>query len=238
MEDCLNQYPDEAPELRPLLQTAIAVRGSLSSDLPVPARSRIRATVLAAWDERAARSQGRRWRWSLPKLLPRWAAVAVSLLLAAGIGGTGTLTASASAIPGDILYPVKELREEARLWFNRSPEERVAIYSDLVRERAAELVRQTSIGRTRASGVAVSRLEDHLAELDQLAELLGAPAPAREGLEEALADSAAVQQEALRALQQALPAATVDARPGIERALEAIQRARERVDSALDALRQ
>ena len=149
------------------------------------------------------------------------------------IGGTGTVSASASSIPGDALYPVKELTEEARLWITRSPEEKVAYYSDLVEERVRELTEIAQAGEYHQSGIAIARLAEHLDDIDTLADSDSAA-----DLTTQLAEASAVHHEALLDLQSLLEDAPADARAELSEAVILLQGARERVDSALDALRQ
>ena len=138
MEECLERYPEEAAELEPMLRVAFSVRSGLAADLPLPARTRMRSRVLAEWDRQ---HQPRSWNLRLPSVLPgsalfpRWAFAAAILVLALALGGLGTNTAAANTVPGDILYPVKELREGVELWFARSPEAKVEMYTSLVKER-------------------------------------------------------------------------------------------------------
>lgn len=242
LEECLARYPDDADELAPLLRAAAATSEAFALEVPLDVRSRVRGRVLAAWDQHEARARRRRWqwRWSLPGLLPRWTAVAASLVLVVLFGGAGTVVASANALPGDPLYPVKELREEARVWLTRSPEERIALYSSLVKERVSELKRLVEGERAGASAIAVARLEQHLAKLDQLADTADEleSSDAGTGLSRSLAEAAVAQRDAAAAIHQTLEDASEEARPSLQRALEVIEEARGRVDAALDTLKQ
>ncbi len=232
VDECLARYPDAADELRPLLSASAAVKTALATELPLSARLRVTNRVMSAWDERASRPARRWWSISLPSLAPKWAAVAASLAIVL-VGGTGTVSASASSIPGDALYPVKEFTEEARLWITRSPEEKVAYYSDLVEERVRELTEIAQAGEYQQSGIAIARLEEHLDDIDTLADSDSAA-----DLTTQLAEASAVQHEALLDLQGLLEDAPADARAELGEAVILLQGARERVDSALDALRQ
>ena len=42
LESCLDRYPEEAPELEPILRNAISIRSDLAADLPLMARNRMR----------------------------------------------------------------------------------------------------------------------------------------------------------------------------------------------------
>ncbi|MDA1036095.1 MAG: DUF5667 domain-containing protein [Chloroflexi bacterium] len=230
MDECLVRYPNGADELRPLLSATVAARASFGTELPLASRLRISNKVMSAWDERASRPARRWWSISIPSLAPKWAAAAAALVLAL-VGGTGTVSASADALPGDTLYAIKGFSEEARIWFAWAPEEKVSHYSDLVEERVRELTAIAEAGDYQQSGIAVARLAEHLDDIDSLAD-------ANANLDTQLADAASVQQEALLEVQGLLQDAPVDARAELGDAVNLLQSARERIDSALDSLRQ
>ena len=96
LEQCLARYPECAQELEPLLRTALTAQGQLTPGMPSAARTRIQARVLAEWDRRHLPRQR---RWGLPFFLPRWAAVAASVVLAIVLGGVGTVAAAGSSSP-------------------------------------------------------------------------------------------------------------------------------------------
>jgi hypothetical protein len=167
VEQCLAQYPRYAEDLRPLLMAATASRDQLSAGMSPSTKSRIRSRVMGYWDMK----HSRKGAWWFPRLLPvRWAgAAAVAVLLVLG-GGAGTVAAAQDSLPGSALYSVKQLREEAGLWFATSPEEKVRAYSGYVKERAREVQELDQRGGNSAVSMSLSRLEQHLSEVDQLTE--------------------------------------------------------------------
>ena len=240
LEQCLAQYPQEAQELEPLLRAALTARSQLSPSMPPTVRAQVRSRVLDEWDRR---HQPRRWGWPSSTFPLRWAAVATTIVMALFLSGGGIVVASGGAVPGDLLYPVKEAREAAQLWFARSPEAKVSTYSSLVHERAEEL-RELALSERPAHGPidrGVERLHQHLTDLNELVERevlrpVDGTAPADvkllEELQEAISEGRAAEELLQSTLLQAPPAA----RPGLERALEAIQTARDRVRSAVEAV--
>ena len=129
LEQCLALYPEEAGQLEPLLQKALSVRGRFPLAIPEAAQDRLRNRVMAEWDRR----QQPRSPWlRLPSLAPRWAAVAAMVVLVVALSGVSTVAAAGGAVPGDLLYPVKEFREEAQLWFALSSEAKVEMYTKMV----------------------------------------------------------------------------------------------------------
>lgn len=238
LDECLARYPEYAQDLEPLLRTALTAQSQLTPGMPPTVRRRIRARVLAKWGRRHL---PRQQRWSLPVFVPRWAAVAVSVVLAIVLSGVGTVAASGGAVPGEPLYPVKEIREEAQLWFARSPEAKVATYSRLVKERVGELRELAAKGRTDSSPIALARLEAHVAGASQLVEeRIEQSADGRSmvtpALREKLQEVLIQQQSAEAVLQETLREAPSEARPGLQRALQVMQRGQDRVHAALDAL--
>ncbi|MFQ5860633.1 MAG: DUF5667 domain-containing protein [Dehalococcoidia bacterium] len=236
--ECLARYPEDAEQLEPLLRTALTAEAQLTPGVPATVRTRIRLRILAEWDRQ---HQPRDQRWSLPGVLPRSVAVAASVLLVLVLSGLGTVAAAGGAVPGDPLYPVKEFREGAQLWLARSPEAKLAMYSRLVRERVEELRELTATGRTGPSSIALARLERHVTDVSQLLEGRVQPTTdgqlARDsGFLENLQEAVTKQQAAESLLQDTLDQAPAEARPGLRRALEAIQESRERVRAALEDL--
>ena len=237
VEDCLAAHPLFAEDLEPLLRTASTVHGHLTASMPQTAKVRGQTRVMVEWDRRHQPSGHIRW---FASFLPRWAAVAAALVLAIFLGGAGTVSASGNAIPGDYLYRVKEARENTQLWLGRSPEAKVDIYSRMVKERVKELRALALEERVEDRSVALTRLQRHVADVAQLAEQ-GFQPPGEtpraisskllSQLEEAMTE----QRSAETALQETLNRSPANAGPDIKRALEAIQKGRERVRSAVAA---
>ena len=92
IEQCLAQYPEQALELRPLLETALAAR-KVSSIQPRPEfKSRARYQFRAALQEAPARKAFFTFVW------PAWATV-VAIVLVLLLGGGGTVAMAANSMP-------------------------------------------------------------------------------------------------------------------------------------------
>ncbi len=238
--ECLALYPEFAEELAPLLAASVRAESLLVRPMGASSRSRIKANVFGEWNRR--RAPKRRW-WNLPTLAPfapRWAAVAAGLAVVLMLGGSGTVLAAGYSIPGDALYPVKQVREEVRLWLTWSPEAKVDMYTRLVNKRADEIRTLAAAGRAGSSGIAAGRLEDHVAHVSLLAaEAAGSnvagSAPSR-GMIARLQSSATAQQSAASIIQQMLDGAPPKARESLVGALDAIADARDRVRAAQEAV--
>lgn len=144
VETILSRYPDLADELRPILLTAIKAR-SMSAPLPSSdAERRGRARVMQrAAQLREARIAPRK------RVIPVFQRLALSfaLLLILMLSGTGILSASASALPGESLYPVKRGWEGVRLFFIFDSEARELLANEFENERLHEVNELLSEGR-------------------------------------------------------------------------------------------
>lgn len=235
LEECLARYPEHAAELQGLLATANDARESLAATV-VPNPDRLRSQVMAAWDREQAlpRSMVLRRPW-LPRfpfgMQLRGAAIAAALVIALLSGGTGTVAASASALPGDALYPVKEARERTQVFFAWSPEAKITAYTTLVRERTEEITLLAASGSLESSPIAATRLQAHVAEIGALLE------SGRVTESSQLTEVASAESHAENAVREAIPAAPENVRPSLEQALAVIDRASGRVDAALKDLR-
>jgi len=159
---CLERFPEHAADLAPLLATAAAVRELR----PVPPRAasvalQRRAQFMASAHETSLAVKNRPigllgalalwWHKSLsgldellrPRGIPRampvglmGALVAVILL---GTLTTGAVTASATAIPGDPLYPVKTLVDRTRVLLARDTQARLALEQQIAGEHLQEV---------------------------------------------------------------------------------------------------
>ena len=239
LEQCLAQYPEEAGRLEPLLQTALSVRSPFPLAIPEAAQARLRNRVMAEWDRR---QQPRRPWLRFSFLAPRWATVAVAVVLVVALSGVSTVAAAGGAVPGDLLYAVKEFREDAQLWLARSSEAKVEMYTRLVKERAKE-VRELAAqeeDRSKAISQALDRLDRHLEALeavveDKLRREQAAPAVVDSGFLEALGRVVEGQNSARVTLKETLGQVPRDVQRDLGVSLEAIQQAQERVRAALES---
>ncbi len=172
---CLERFPEHATTLAPLLATV----AQLQELRPVPARApemaaQRRAEFMAATralpPARNDASAGLLlwWHTTIAGLVqifrpatPRAVPVGLMLLLigfiAAGLLGTLGVTASADALPGDLLYPVKTTTEDVRLFLTRNPAARDALAESIAAERRQEAAAiaelQRRVDRLRVEGI-------------------------------------------------------------------------------------
>lgn len=234
LEHCLSLYPQYADELRRLLTAATASQSQLSPGMPSATRHRLRSRVMGHWDAK----HSRRRTWSFPSFLPvRWAGAAAALVVFLAIaGGAGTVAASQKALPGSVLYPVKEFREDAGLWFTSSPEEKVNVYSRYAQERAREIQELAQRGDSADMSTSLSRLEQHLSAVDRLTEA-STTSPetesSRDSMVQTLEGTLASTSQS-NSVQEALAQSDdASAYPCVEYTLQILRQARGRVDDAV-----
>ncbi len=148
-ESCLARHPEAAEALRPLLETWLALQTVPQAPPPHPAAvAHGKARMLDAVERRAVRKR-RVFPGTLLGTLrmPQWA-TAVAMIVVLLLGIAGTTRASASALPGDPLYPVKTATEQVRLLLTFSPEARAALEAELQAERLEEVAAVLAEGRT------------------------------------------------------------------------------------------
>lgn len=128
-EECLRRFPQYAADFEPLLAAAEAARtGLLASQLvPTPNLARGKRRFL-----QAARAPigPRKWLANV-----RWVSAALALLVVIGLGAG---LASAQALPGDVLYPVKRGLESVQLALTFDSDAYVRLRDEQATRRRAE----------------------------------------------------------------------------------------------------
>lgn len=153
IESCLVRFPALADELRLILETAAQARASAVEDVPVDAMRRGKARVLQAAAEMREQAQRK------PLALPFWrrpsssartfrlAFTVLAVVLFLLTGGTGLVSASSGALPGDNLYSVKRTWEGVRLLFTLNQHSHEKLKSEFEQERVREIDELFSEGR-------------------------------------------------------------------------------------------
>ena len=145
LENVLARFPDLAAELRPILKASVKARKLNVASAPSPeAIRRGRAKLLQRASEmREAKVAPRR------RVIPIFQRLALSLGLTATflLSGTGLVGASATALPGENLYPVKRTWEDLQLFFIFDKDARDAVQSQFETERLHEVNELLAEGR-------------------------------------------------------------------------------------------
>lgn len=146
MEEALQSYGALAAELRPLLEIALANRAYASQlDPGKAAMARSRARFLAAAHTKADPSSKKRLAGLM---LSRLALAAFAFFLVFLLVSGSTVAASAQALPGDLLYPVKLAAERTRLWLTADPLERLKLEQTFDQRRLEEIFKLKQANRS------------------------------------------------------------------------------------------
>jgi hypothetical protein len=150
LETILVDFPQQAAEMRPLLIAALKASRS-GAPLRVPASAQIdsRTRFLVEAQRRQTKPMG-----FLPRFKMAGAFVAIAIIVFAGIYGTGL--ASAQTVPGETLYPVKRVVEQAQLVLTTDQSTRLDLEEEFDRRRVAEAEELEQAGRTESVTVAGS----------------------------------------------------------------------------------
>jgi len=133
-DGCLATVPQLAGELRLSLALAGSLAAARQAAMRPAARDALEERLRARMAERPAR---RRIRRPARAALTRWLQISAATLLAIVVLGVGVATASASSLPGDLLYPVKRWGESVLLQLATGPG-RVGALLDSAQRRLEE----------------------------------------------------------------------------------------------------
>ena len=173
VEQCLASYPEQADELKPLLQVAMATRKTATVQPRPEFRARARYQFHAALQEIEGKRGRLFFRW-----LPQWAAV-VTVALVLLLAGSGTVAAASNSMPDEPLYQVKLATEQVWLTLNFSDMGKARLNAVLADRRVAEIIYLAGKGDARRVEAITKRLDKYLAMMAMLAsipEAEGAPA--------------------------------------------------------------
>jgi hypothetical protein len=159
IDSVLLRYPNQAEELRPLLEAALQATSLGQQEAPVGALVRNRNRVLstaARLSKKGGLITGWRSSW-------RFAWIALVGLIFLLVSGNGLLIASAHSLPGDILYPIKRSVETTQITIQSNPVQKQALQAAFSQRRIEETKSLMTIGRVEKvdfSGVIASKTSD------------------------------------------------------------------------------
>jgi hypothetical protein len=144
IEAVLGQYPQQADQLRPLLETAVATRRHYGATPEPPpkklaaGRTRLLAEAARLGKQTAATSIRRRSTVRRRFALKFATALLAAVLVLASVG-TGVAWAAQDSLPGDTLYPAKLAVEDLRLSLASDPATEMKLALQFGEERVQEL---------------------------------------------------------------------------------------------------
>ncbi len=164
---------------------------------PVPSVDDLMQAIVRLSDQqRPQKATARRWRASPSRR--RWLLKVAAAVLAMFAIGWGTVTTSAEAVPGDLLYPVKVFTERAKFFLTVNQERKAELRIVFSAERLKEAV----LKQQRGDGLDYELLNEMLEEA-RLAIRASAefPEPTRDLFVARAAKLSEFQQDALGRLQ-------------------------------------
>lgn len=162
IEQCLASYPEQATELEPLLQTALAAKQASTIQPRPEFRARARYQFRSALQEMETRRRFRFFGWQ-----PQWA-TAIAIVLILLLAGGGTVAASSNSMPDGTLYPVKLATEQMRLKLTPSNLGKAQLYANFADKRVLEIAHMAKKGEPELVERTVQRLDTHLMMLVRL----------------------------------------------------------------------
>ncbi|MCJ7567811.1 MAG: DUF5667 domain-containing protein [Anaerolineales bacterium] len=176
VKDCVQAYPELKDVLEPLLALALQVNETLAPEKPdaqfvrnakLRILNRVKASATSISSEisqpkRARRIDFRRRHWST---------VIAGVVIAAMLfgSGIGIKQASASALPGDSLYPIKRAGEEIQLALSFTTDGDIALLYEFAESRLVEAQTLSEEGRFDDLGIALDGFEDAMGTLEEIA---------------------------------------------------------------------
>lgn len=156
LEQCLKRYPEQAAELKPLLETVLAVKEASAVEPRPEFKARARYRFRSALQEKAAPKRRPFFGW-----VPRWA-TALAIVLVVLMAGGGTVAAASNSMPDSILYPVKLATENVQLALTTSELGKARLCANFADRRAVEIIYMADRGDARRVEEIAGRLDDRL----------------------------------------------------------------------------
>ena len=168
LEQCLRLYPEQAAELKPLLETVLSVKEASAIQPRPEFKARARYRFRSALGEKVAPKHRSFFGW-----LPRWA-TALAIVLVVLMAGGGTVAAASNSMPDSILYPVKLATENVQLALTTSELGKARLCANFADRRVAEIIYMADRGDAHQVELITERLDDRLETLAVLASELEA----------------------------------------------------------------
>ncbi len=193
---CLSQYPEHRDVLEPLLRTGLRLQAA-SVVRPSPEFRQVAAVrmqnLLAAHPRQSTKTAAPRPAWQ-ERFHPRrkfaWAGVLGLVLVFWLFLGGALAYASSDALPGETLYPVKQVVETARLSWAANPTAAARLHLQFAARRLEEAEQLAVLGDTAVSQKMLAAYE---AEVTTVLSLLDADSSLTPAEQEAIAQLVATE---------------------------------------------
>jgi len=162
IEQCLQSYPEQVANLKPLLQTALAARQAVAIQPRAEFKAKARYQFRSALQEAASRRRRPSLGW-----LPRWATV-VTIVLGLLLVSGGTIAAASYSMPDSLLYPVKLATEQVQLALTPSDIGKAELCAKFADRRVAEIIYIANKGDAQQVEAITQRLDERLVMLARL----------------------------------------------------------------------
>ena len=197
LEECLAQHPDQCLTLSELLPVAQTLRSAPavmpSLDFRMDARQRLLARLPAR--------RSRHVTWASKRLISLQ--VGLILLMVVTLA-TSVVTASAQALPNDVLYPVKRTIEHLRLAFAADTVRSGDLRLVFAAERLKEVERLINMGRGADAAIAIDDFATQMQSVVSITQTMP-DTTERAALVARVADSVKSSDAVLSAAQARLP---------------------------------
>ncbi len=166
IEQCLQDYPEQAANLKSLLQTALVTRKTIAIQPRAEFKASARYQFRSALQEMASQRRRPFLGW-----FPRWATV-VTIVLGVLMMGGGTIAAAGYSMPDNLLYPVKLATEQVQLALTPSDIGKARLYAKFADRRVAEIIYLANKDDAQQVEATTQRLDNRLAMLARLTSAL------------------------------------------------------------------
>ncbi len=164
LEQCLTSFPQQAEELKPLLEVALATKKAVAIQPRAEFREQARQQLYAAMPAQLKKSRSFFvWRWQ-----SSWV-TATAIILAILLMGSGTVFAAGGSMPDQPLYPVKLATEQVKLTFSRSALDKAGLYAEMADKRVQEMTRMAGKNKPEKIERAARRMDNYLENIAELA---------------------------------------------------------------------
>lgn len=162
IQDCLRDYPWQASELEPLLETSFAL---LQKSAAIQAHPEFKARVHSQLQGVLRAKREKAGKKAITPIWRRRWAVAMTTVLVVLLAGIGTVAASADALPDEALYTVKLAEEQVRVSLAFSDMDRAELHIQFAERRVAEIAEIARQGKGDEIPALTEQVANHLGKV-------------------------------------------------------------------------